>query len=672
MAQIEVPLGEIFQSKSLTSSGNDRSTRWDQDAVDDELRHLAFQHKAANRQLGKSQRALSNSIFHEHRCQDRAEQHQSQLEFHRQKAAIVNKQIAKLSVTLKTRERAVWDARQGQRERRLMNSQVRGTSQAWELDRDIASSSTALSPPATASMGQLAMAAPRSAPGDHTPASRARLSNDTSCLERKLPPMPANSLEGSRPSTAVVEVTDDGGMSRMGSLQVTDHRGMSKSSSMPITGSPFDSVPVARPGNAASCERREDKALELRRPAELQRPSSGESDLDMMNRGLFPPEATLLDYFADKEKSWQGKKPQLSPESFKMIPLGPDGSALDESAKRPKSRVNKQREKSRPLEMSANEQQWLAEEEFDRNHAATEREAKIQDRANMVSAIEEQQEQRRLRAEIRWALSEKAGSGRKAFNALDANRSGRVSMNEFAGGINSLGVDWTQITGYGKICEKTDTGSKVKKEKITELFKLFDVDKKGFITMHDLYPVEVQSSEDVTRMSTPEFWRHWCRHTKDISPTASKNARWESNGAEEALEIVRQARQYQASVDEKKRWMKNMFYRLKGHGKSDARCREVIATHLPRGSGAPDIQEVRTFSRSDLEVCKKHYNDDVQEVVRSIEKSVGAMHDQRKTLHQTKQKLWLTTEEPRKRAETAESIAAGFGGLFKKHHEESD
>merc|ERR1719424_2027933 len=135
-------------------------------------------------------------------------------------------------------------------------------------------------------------------------------------------------------------------------------------------------------------------------------------------------------------------------------------------------------------------------------------------------------------------------------------------------------------------------------------------------------------------MSTPEFWNYWCKHTKDItkdftsSPTAaSRNSKWDLGGPEEKLHMINANRQKRADVETKKRWMRGMIHRLKHRGKSDARCREIVALHLPRGSGPKDIEDVMTFSQAEVINCKKKYTDKVQESVRNIEKSVHDMHE---------------------------------------------
>jgi len=269
------------------------------------------------------------------------------------------------------------------------------------------------------------------------------------------------------------------------------------------------------------------------------------------------------------------------------------------------------------------------------------------------------------REEVREEMILKAGSAREAFSALDQNKSGRVSLNEFDGGMRSLGVKWEELTGY---------------DKIRRLFQLFDHDKKGYVTFANLFPLDARESAP-ERMSTPEFWKYWCNQNKKLmasSSAAPRLSRWDPGGPEGKLELIAKSRQQRAEVAERKKWMKGMIHRLKHRGKSDARCREIVAPHLPRGSGPRDVEGVHTLTKAEVSACKKAYTDKVQESVRNIEKTVFDMHDQRKKLHHSKQMLFAITEEPLLRQRELEqqraSLLGGLGcagGFLKadKYHE---
>lgn len=112
--------------------------------------------------------------------------------------------------------------------------------------------------------------------------------------------------------------------------------------------------------------------------------------------------------------------------------------------------------------------------------------------------------------------------------------------------------------------------------------------------------------------------------------------------------------------------MKSTIRRLKASGKSDARCRETVALHLPRGTGPADRDGVQTFCEADVKMSRRRYTDNIQEPVRNIQKVVFQLRDQRRTLHESKNKLWQITEAPRLRreaeAERKEKISSLAGG----------
>lgn len=286
-------------------------------------------------------------------------------------------------------------------------------------------------------------------------------------------------------------------------------------------------------------------------------------------------------------------------------------------------------------------------------------------------AAEERRKLNVWREDVRDALVDKTGSAREAFALLDKSKSGKVSSTEFEGGISSIGVSWQEITDLTKIFS---------------LFQLFDWDKKGYITFANMFPLDAKDSAP-ERMSTPEFWRYWCKQNKDVTASASaasaRSARWEPGGPDEKLDMISKGIKARETVDVKKKWMKGMIHRLKHRGKSDARCREICALHLPKGTGPRDLEEVQTFSQAEVSACRKVYTDKVQESVRKCEKTIFEMHDQRKKLHNSKQQLWTLIEEPilKQRAmdDAKQSLMTGLGGLggsggmFKKeHHDEAE
>jgi hypothetical protein len=377
-----------------------------------------------------------------------------------------------------------------------------------------------------------------------------------------------------------------------------------------------------------------------------------ELDLKTPTLTPFTEGTTLLDWFEETDNADLAAALRYT---------GDDKPSHEHSKKRmlSKSRVVVEEPEEVPEEIELTEEEMQLE--MDRQiYKWLDREMMMIERSRRFAAMEEKHLLYRLRMEISYACLESAGSARKAFNALDQNKNGHSSMNEFEGGIRELGVNWQEITGF---------------KKVTELFRLFDQAKKGYVTFADLFPYDYQRDVDPMKLSTAEFWDYWCQHTKDVSSTVVRGPTWQPNGFEEELAVIARSRKMKEAADVKKDKMRVQWHNLKYNGKSDARCRELVFLHLPRGTGPNTMDEIPTFCENDVQACRKTYTDAWQESVRKVEKTIGVMHDQRSSLHKTKQQLWHTTEEPHIRAKIVEEQRAliGIGGLFKKnHHEEAE
>merc|ERR1712046_10682 len=130
--------------------------------------------------------------------------------------------------------------------------------------------------------------------------------------------------------------------------------------------------------------------------------------------------------------------------------------------------------------------------------------------------------------------------------------------------------------------------------------------------------------------------------------------RWVPATPDEELKILcRSADSRQVVADERRR-MGAMIRRLKNQGKSDARCRECVAIHLPRGTGPKDRDNVQTFSEIEVRQCRRAYNDPILSHVRNIQKNVYDMREQRRALQSSRHKLWAVTMEPIMRAKQEE------------------
>lgn len=258
------------------------------------------------------------------------------------------------------------------------------------------------------------------------------------------------------------------------------------------------------------------------------------------------------------------------------------------------------------------------------------------------------------REAVRRKMIMGAGSAKKAFRSLDLNGSGSVCLGDFAGGVSRLGVNWQQLTGF---------------RRPRDLFKLFDTNKDGYLDIYELFPEE-RNPPPGEPPSTPDFWKTYLHQNRDVMSDAerekSRVSKWQPENPEEELNLIESAIQTQQEVAFKKKWMKSTIRRLKSRGKSDARCREIVALHLPRGTGPKDREAVGTFSHMEVKQCKRLYNDEVNDPARNIQKELYEMRDQRRILQTSRQKLWSVAMEPhlRHRQEEERKAAAANLGTF--------
>lgn len=250
------------------------------------------------------------------------------------------------------------------------------------------------------------------------------------------------------------------------------------------------------------------------------------------------------------------------------------------------------------------------------------------------------------RQAIRRELIERCGGApRAAFKKLDLNGSGNISSQEFADGVGRIGVNWQAITGM---------------QRSRDLFQLFDVDKDGVIIFKELFPN--LDDKEPERVNTPDFWKKWVLQKCDVEN--ARDPKWQPQTPEAELEQLFNTSESHENAAQLRKWMGATIRRLKNRGKSDARCREIVAAHLPRGTGPKDREDVQTFSSAEVKLCKKTYNDEVNDPVRNIQKVFYDMREQRRVLHDSRQKLWMVTMAPLERAKLEEdrkSAAAAVG-----------
>merc|ERR1712048_713785 len=139
-----------------------------------------------------------------------------------------------------------------------------------------------------------------------------------------------------------------------------------------------------------------------------------------------------------------------------------------------------------------------------------------------------------------------------------------------------------------------------------------------------------------------------------------RTPRWQPESSDQEIEhLLEGIRSNDHSLQEKKH-MKGMFRRLKHKGKSDARGREIVAQHLPKGTGPKDLQDVRVFSENDVTASRKKFFDEVTEPVKNIEKQVRDMQATRYELQSSRTRLFRALDM---HLLEQKQVMASFGGL---------
>lgn len=251
-----------------------------------------------------------------------------------------------------------------------------------------------------------------------------------------------------------------------------------------------------------------------------------------------------------------------------------------------------------------------------------------------------------------------------AFKLINLSGSGRICSNEFADGVARVGVPWQKLTGL---------------RRPKDLFRLFDTDHDGVLTLFELFPAQRDVKKDETGRTTPEFWRMWERgNGADVFALDEPKGRaphWNNGVADDSLAALYEREGKDADAKFMRKWMRNTMRRLKGRGKSDARVREMCAMHLPKGTGPKDRQEVSTFSDAEVKQCKREYQDAVLDPQRTVQKALYDLRETRRDLSNYRHKLWTVAMEPILRQQALEEknnvAKCAFGGLnLGIHHED--
>eukprot|EP00397_Hematodinium_sp_SG-2012_P008431 GEMP01008491.1.p1 GENE.GEMP01008491.1~~GEMP01008491.1.p1 ORF type:complete len:576 (+),score=109.58 GEMP01008491.1:95-1822(+) len=218
-----------------------------------------------------------------------------------------------------------------------------------------------------------------------------------------------------------------------------------------------------------------------------------------------------------------------------------------------------------------------------------------------------------VRGALRDALINATGSSWEAYRFLDANNNNSLSLTEFYDGLDRLGIDWAAVTSVTRKME---------------LFKLLDANGSGFLDMQELFPIDSLFMDQLRRTSTPDFWKNWCRRntTSEIGAPSWKPERGRQ------IQYLLSSNDHLDKIDVRRKWIKQTTQRLKRLGRSDGCVRNVVCSHLPRGTGSTDRDRVPAFGAEDLLGCKKVYSEEVRKPVMKIQKFFHDFGDMRRQL----------------------------------------
>lgn len=179
--------------------------------------------------------------------------------------------------------------------------------------------------------------------------------------------------------------------------------------------------------------------------------------------------------------------------------------------------------------------------------------------------------------------------------------------------------------------------------------------------------VKHRSGPNTPLVARPSVGGSWVKQYLNVENSSTQRfAKWQPSNPDEKIQMLLEAAQLRSEGAAKKKWMSSTFRRLKTRGKSDARCREVVALHLPRGSGPKDREDVPIFSQNEVRTCKKMYTDSYMDPVKRIQKVIVDMKDQKRELRAVREDLFMVTEArllQQRAEEDRKNVAANFSGL---------
>lgn len=269
------------------------------------------------------------------------------------------------------------------------------------------------------------------------------------------------------------------------------------------------------------------------------------------------------------------------------------------------------------------------------------------------------------REAVREYILANVGDPVKAFKLINVNGSGRISSMEFADGIEKLKIPWRSLTGLNKP---------------SDFFRLFAAKKTGVVTFRDFFPAYEEPKEE-TGYDTPTFWEAYEKedfiegHDSEVDVP-----KWQWSCADEGLTVMKERERKDSEAAFIRKWMTTTTRRMKSQGKSDARCREMVALHLPKGTGPNDLHGVPTITEHDVKHLRQKYFDETKGPQRKCQQHIYDLHACRKDLTNSKHNFFHVVTEPilhkkllEEQAKQAKSALGGLAGaLIHKHDEPAD
>merc|ERR1719502_1819322 len=117
--------------------------------------------------------------------------------------------------------------------------------------------------------------------------------------------------------------------------------------------------------------------------------------------------------------------------------------------------------------------------------------------------------------------------------------------------------------------------------------------------------------------------------TSDADNAKGRPTPWHPHLAEDSLAIMKEKDGKDAEAAFERKKMQTIMRRMKSRGKSDARVREMVCYHLPKGTGPLERQGVSTFSENEVKQSRAKFQEAVMEPQRAILKNLFELRETR-------------------------------------------